>query len=523
MIKRPKINIDRSPQIGLFESAPAPEPATTAPTPSSPIPTRVFDSPNPEEIFIGQEKLSTYLKKAKIKAPFIIRKLLLAQDWQALESEYANTGRPPYAPAPMMGLILYGIQKGITSLRQLEQFARTDVGCWWITGGIAPDHSVIGKFICRHQNAITDQLFKEVTASILGTTKSQGQSVAGDGTVIEAACSHYQLLKEEAVQQALEAARKEAIKQPEGKTQQQRLEKATHTADRMQERIDKRRAKGQTTEHLCISSQEPDAMLQKLKRGRGSGPSYKPSVLVNDQRVILAQAVDASSETRVMPDMLDQSQAVSGDPVEELLLDAGYCSHDILKEALERDINLLCPEGKVPGEGKASNKQYTKGQFEYDEQRDSYYCPAGQRLELEWTYQGNTNSPGYRVYGATACTACTQRDRCTKAKAGRKIKRYPHDEWKEALRRVMEQKQAKKRFSCRQAWVEPVFSVLRGNQNLNRFRRKGIEKVRVEFGLHVLAYNIGRLIAFFCALFMVMAGSIGSIQRRNALALSFSR
>ena len=114
----------------------------------------------------------------------------------------------------------------------------------------------------------------------------------------------------------------------------------------MQERGDKKRAKGKKTDSLCINPQEPEAMVQKQKRGRGSAPSYKPSVLVNEQRIILAQAMHASSETKVIPAMLHQSEAVSGEKVEELLLDAGYCSHGILQQALERDINLLCPAGQ---------------------------------------------------------------------------------------------------------------------------------------------------------------------------------
>jgi hypothetical protein len=249
--------------------------------------------------------------------------------------------------------------------------------------------------------------------------------------------------------------------------------------------------------------------IQRQKRGRGSAPSYKPSILVNEQRVILAQAMHGSSENAVIPAMLDQSEAITGAKIEELLLDAGYCCYSVIGETLERDISLLCPEGHVPGQGKSSDKKYTKGQFQYDDQQDSYRCPAGEQLLFVSAYKGNENTKGYRQYGSSACGSCEQRGKCTTAKTGQKVKRYPEDEWKEALRLVMGQKQAKARFSSRQAWVEPVFSVLRGNQNLNRFRRKGLAGVRVEFGLHVLAYNIGRLIAFLFARYLGVMVRIG--------------
>ena len=372
---------------------------------------------------------------------------------------------------------------------------------------------MIGKFICRHHEQITSGLFTDITTSIIQRTGGQGDSVAGDGTVIEAACSHYGLLKQEAVEQAHEAARQAAERKPDDPPTQARLLQAQRTAEIMNTRIQIKKAKGKKTDRLCISAQEPDAMMQRQKRGRGSAPSYKPSVLVNDQRLILGQAVHASSETSVIPQMLDQSEAICGTGVNELLLDAGYCSHGVIAETLARDISLLCPEGKIPGEGKSSDKKYHKGQFTYDPQHDCYVCPANQRLGLISSYKGRDKTPAYQLYGTKECADCTLKDKCTIAKVGRRVRRYPDDEVKEALREVMSHEAAKKRFRSRQAWVEPVFSVLRGNQGLNRFRRKGLTGVQTEFGLHVLAYNLGRLLAFLCTEYNCRLSNIKAFWR----------
>ncbi|WP_258165978.1 hypothetical protein [Photorhabdus akhurstii] len=43
-------------------------------------------------------------------------------------------------------------------------------------------------------------------------------------------------------------------------------------------------------------------MIQRLKRRRGFSSAYKPSVLVNEVRIIVAQTVDPASETRVIAD-----------------------------------------------------------------------------------------------------------------------------------------------------------------------------------------------------------------------------
>jgi len=107
-----------------------------------------------------------------------------------------------------------------------------------------------------------------------------------------------------------------------------------------------------------------------------------------------------------------------------------------------------------------------------------------------------TRSPSYTEYGSPACKTCPQKSRCTRSKEGRQMRRYAGDDAKDALRQVMRQPAAQRHFSKRQAWVEPVFSVLRGKQGLNRFRRKGLAGVRLEFSLHIIAYNMGRALAF---------------------------
>lgn len=72
--------------------------------------------------------LEEHLRQSGIRAPFVVADLLDDQDWMPFEERYAATGRAPYAPRAMMGLILYGIMHGVSSLRSLERLARVDLG-----------------------------------------------------------------------------------------------------------------------------------------------------------------------------------------------------------------------------------------------------------------------------------------------------------------------------------------------------------------------------------------------------------
>ncbi len=77
---------------------------------------------------------------------------------------HAATGRAPYAPRAMLGLILYGIMHGVSSLRALERLARVDLGCMWVTGGITPDHANIRRFICLHEQTLVHGFFRSANA-----------------------------------------------------------------------------------------------------------------------------------------------------------------------------------------------------------------------------------------------------------------------------------------------------------------------------------------------------------------------
>ena len=68
----------------------------------------------------------------------------------------------------------------------------------------------------------------------------------------------------------------------------------------------------------------------------------------------------------------------------------------------------------------------------------------------------------------------------------------------------MQHPQARRIFRQRKAIVEPVFSSLRSQQGLNRFPRRGLQAVKREFALHVLAHNLSRAVALSRALFTLL-------------------
>lgn len=498
-ITRQVVKLDTSNQCRLFaeevDDTPleAPKPACR---PSDQV---RFEDPDPWAIRLNQGRLDEHLIQAGQKQALKLREILETLDWGGFEQAYKPGGRRPYAPRAMLGVIVYGILQGVSSLRPLEKLARTDLGCMWVCGGILPDHSILGRFIERHEDQLTGAFFEQLTTRVLKVTGSGTQALAGDGSVIEAAASRFAVMKAEALAQAIERTRAH-VEQVEADGAEapsacQRLEQLEQAQVALAPRQARRQAKGKPSDSMQVNVQDPEAVIQPQKGSKHYAASYKPSVLANEARVIVSFALDPSSETAVVPQLLDQAQRQGA--VDTALFDAGYCSDAVIEASAERDIELLCPEGRSQGERwtKTSSKYYPKSQFMYDREQDCYRCPQGQVLLPVGRYAGNHRYPAYTLYGTPACGQCAFRERCTRRARGRQIKRYDGDDAKDALRAKMQQPEVQARYRQRQAMAEPVFGGLRDRQGLRRFRRKGVKAVRLEFGLHVLAYNLGRALA----------------------------
>jgi hypothetical protein len=358
---------------------------------------------------------------------------------------------------------------------------------------------VIGRFIVLHGERLTESFFESLTHQVLKATRSGVERTAGDGTIVEAAASRYRLVKQEALNKAVEKQREVAASDTPGTPAHTKREQLETAQQVLGERAAKRQAKGKDPATPQINPLEPDAVVQPLKT-QGYGASYKPSVMANAQRVIVAQAIHPSSETVVVPALLDR--AARHGTLEESSWDAGYHCDSVLDAGEQRQVRILTPEGRSSGDdwNKQSAKQYPKNRFTYDASTDTYRCPAGQLLQKIGTYRGKEGYKPYTLYGTSACADCPKKAHCTASKEGRQVKRYPGDARKEALRELLQEEAVRERYRKRAAWVEPVFSVLKGKQRLTRFRRKGLASVRLEFALHAMAYNVGRVVARHFAL-----------------------
>ncbi len=95
-----------------------------------------------------------------------------------------------------------------------------------------------------------------------------------------------------------------------------------------------------------------------------------------------------------------------------------------------------------------------------------------------------------RRYWTTACAGCAIKDRCTTGKE-RRITRWEHEHVLEAVERRLDEHPEKMRQ--RRETVEHPFGTLKCWMGSTHFQMKTLKRVGTEMALHVLAYNLKRV------------------------------
>ena len=134
--------------------------------------------------------------------------------------------------------------------------------------------------------------------------------------------------------------------------------------------------------------------------------------------------------------------------------------------------------------------RYDRRDFVYDASNDTYVCPAGERL----IYRMTTEESGkvLRRYWSSACGTCALKQHCTPSKQ-RRIARW---EKEDVLDRVQDRlDQRPDAMIVRRSTVEHPFGTIKAWMGATHFKMKTLRHVATEMALHVLAYNIKRVIA----------------------------
>ena len=141
--------------------------------------------------------------------------------------------------------------------------------------------------------------------------------------------------------------------------------------------------------------------------------------------------------------------------------------------------------------GSKADGRFGKQDFIYNAEDDTYRCPAGETLT--WRFSSVENGMTLHAYWTTKCADCPLRSRCTSSKQPRRIKRWEHEAVIEAMQERLDRKPNAMRI--RRATAEHPFGTLKAWMGATHFKMKTLDRVKTEMSLHVLAYNLKRVIA----------------------------
>ena len=241
-----------------------------------------------------------------------------------------------------------------------------------------------------------------------------------------------------------------------------------------------------------ISLTDPDSRSMATS-GRGSGVvGYNVQVAVDTEHhlIVTHEVTNTGSDRSQLANTAKQAKAVLGADHLDAVADRGYFNSPEILACEQADITVTLP--KPMTSGAKSEGRFGKQDFVYLASEDVYRCPAGERLSYRFTREeaGKT----VHRYWTTACPRCPLKAQCTPG-AQRRITRWEHEDLLEAVQQRLDANPQAMRV--RRETAEHPFGTLKMRMGATHFLMKRLPKVASEMALHVLAYNLTRVMNIF--------------------------
>jgi transposase len=418
----------------------------------------------------------------------------------------ADVGRPGYDPRVLLKLYLYGYLNRLRSSRRLERETHRSIDVIWLLGRVRPDHKTIRDFRAVHAKALTG-VFREFTLVCQRLEVFGKQLVGIDGSKLRAVNAkaesftprelrrHLQRIdsrvKEYLATLAAADRADDARGEPSEAVDPGLATKLAQLEARRQEYqtvLAQLEASGATQ----VTRTDPESRRMKVKQGTEVCYNAQIAVDAAHHLIVAADVTNDVTDVHQLAPMATAAQTALGVEHLEVVADRGYHNGAQVAQCVAAGMTPLVP--KPSGATRAASPAFAKERFTYRAEDDAYRCPAGARLpfQFETTERGEVQ----RYYAnAAACAACPLRAACTGQRDpahGRRIKRGVHEPHVEAMAAAVAARP--KLHRVRKGLVEHPFGTIKRSDDASYFLLRGLAKVRGEFSLMALAYNLRRAI-----------------------------
>ena len=412
-----------------------------------------------------------------------------------------ETGRPPYHPADLLKLYVYGYLNRIRSSRMLEREAQRNLEAIWLLRRLTPDFKTIADFRKDNRAAI-QQVSREFTLFCRKLQLFRGDLVAIDGSKFKAVNSRGKNLTRKQLKRTVQKLDEDIDRYLDelDAADEEEPEERKLTAEELREKIEemkRQRAKAQELEKKLkqrgqsqLSLTDPDSRSMPAGGGRTTDVGYNVQVSVDPKYKLIVdtQVTNAVTDRGLLSAMAKRAKELLAVNQLEVLADMGYYHGKEVKACLDAGITPYLPRPRTS----ASRKRglFSKDDFRYDPEQDCYWCPAGEQLSFR--FQTTELRREIKYYTTPACRTCTLRLHCTTNQGGRRLTRWVHEDLLDEMQHRV--RASPEKMKLRKCLAEHPFGTIKRAWNQGHFLTRGLPSVATEMSLTVLAYNLKRVI-----------------------------
>jgi len=413
----------------------------------------------------------------------------------------ADTGRPAYHPGDLIGLYLYGYLHRIRSSRLLEKECHKNLEVLWLLRTLKPDFKTIANF-GKDNKAALQKVCREFTLLCKKLNLFGGELVAIDGSKFKALNSKDKNYNEKKLKELIENIDAKIEKYLAGLDDVDKSEPpegggGNLSKEQLQEKIatlkerkgDYQELRGQLDgDQKQISTTDPDARLMHTRQGAEVCYNVQSAVDSKHKLIVEHDVINDVTDLNQLAPMAKAAKETLGVEKIEVVADKGYYSNFQVERCVQNHITPYMEKADTSANTRLG--LFGKSKFNFDAAKDVYLCPGGK--ELTYRFSTFEKERELRYYRASDCKNCALKKQCTRNQANRTITREENEGLMAAMAARL--RQNPQIMKLRKAMVEHPFGTIKRAMNAGYFLCKGLEAVRTEMSLTVLAYNFKRVL-----------------------------
>ena len=407
------------------------------------------------------------------------------------------TGRPAYHPSVLLKVYIYGYLNRVQSSRRLERETQRNLELMWLTGRLMPDFKTIANFrkdngkairrVCRQFIVLCREL-NLFTQALVAIDGSKFKAVNNrDKNFTSGKMKRRVASINESIERYLRAMDTADRAEPEvAALKKGRLQEKIEALKQQMEQLKAIEAQMNASPDKQVSLTDPEARSMKNREGGIVGYNVQTAVDAEHHLIVAHEVINEGVDRDQLSTMAEKAKEAIGTDELTVVADRGYFKSERILECTNAGITPLVPK-TITSNSRAEGR-FEKQDFIYVAADNEYRCPAGERAIRRFTTveAGLTLS----IYWSSACPRCALRAQCTTTDY-RRIRRWQNEAVLEAMQERLDRRPDSMRVRRRTA--EHPFGTLKMWMGATHFLTRTLARVRTEMSLHVLAYNLRRV------------------------------